>query len=108
MPSLAKCPKTKPLKKLNKSIPIQLKTQPQTLKNPSLATIFKTLELETACELPSIEDEKHEKDIQISQKSLQMKEKLPPSVVQYENGLQEVDLWQPCPCKNLWDSLIDL
>lgn len=35
-----------------------------------------------------------------------MEEELP-SVIKHEDGLIEVDLWQPHECKDLWDSLVN-
>ena len=60
MPSQIEYPKTKPLKKNKKYQPFQIKSQLSPQKSTSFSTIFKNLELETACELPTIEEEKPE------------------------------------------------
>jgi hypothetical protein len=60
MPSQIKYPKTKPLKKATKFSPSQLKSQSFYQKHTSFDTIFKNLEIETTCELPTIDEEKPE------------------------------------------------
>lgn len=55
MPSPNKSPKTKSIKKSVKSSHSQIKPQLAFKKSSSFKTIFKTLEFETACELPKID-----------------------------------------------------
>lgn len=110
MPSKTKSLKTKPLKKTPKALPSQLKPHSPSLKHPPSSTIFKNLELETACELPMIDEIKTEPKPQTSPKQPASIEMIPveePAIIMYEGGLLQVDLWQPCLSKGLWDSLID-
>ena len=58
MPSKTRSLKTKPIQKTSKFVASQLKTQTSSLKHSHLSAIFKNLELETACELPTMEEEK--------------------------------------------------
>lgn len=60
MPSQTKFLKNKSIKKSPKSTSSCIKNKLPSQKHTSFSTIFKNLELETACELPTIEEEKPE------------------------------------------------
>ena len=55
-----KSTKTKPLTKSSKAIKTLPKTHISSLKQNSFSFLFKNLEIETTCELPTIEEEKPE------------------------------------------------
>ena len=60
MPSQTKCPKTKPLKKNNKSTSHTVKAKFSVPKSTLYKINDKNQEMETAYELPTIEEEKPE------------------------------------------------
>lgn len=95
--------KTKSIYKNNNSLKQSSKPKPFGNKNSLVIAQLKNFDMETATELPSIDEERLTQITPIaSQKIIALEQELPPVVIHYENGLIEVDIFATHKCKTLW------
>lgn len=106
MSSLAKTQKSKTINKNIKTNVHSTKSKQSATKKESFISKFKNLDIETATQLPSLEEEKfiEETPMPLNKITVIQEESLP--VIRYENGMIEVDIWATHEQKSLWETLI--